>query len=120
MVLVRLDGIGIAVDEVGGAILGASGRDGLEADGLDSVGRPIDDKTVARLETPTGGHCFCEQQPVQVKNQADVQGAPVPGEQVVECSAVAGELLFASGAQLDRLVGDDGGRTVSPRPDGVR
>ncbi len=110
VVLVCLGGIGVAVDEVGGVVLGASGRDGLESDGLDPVGRPVDDKVVAPLEGSTGGLGIREQQPVQVKEQTDVQGAPVFGEEVVEGSTVAGELLFTAGAQLDRLVGDDGGR----------
>ena len=55
VVLVCLDGIGVTVDEVGGVGLGAGGRDGREPDGLDPVGRPVDDKVVALLEDPTGG-----------------------------------------------------------------
>lgn len=73
MVLVCLNGRSVAVDEVGGVVLGASGRDGRESDGLDSVGRPIDDEVVALLAGPTGGLGLREQQPVQVKKQADVR-----------------------------------------------
>src|SRR4051812_42033893 len=107
VVFVCLDRIGIAIDEVGGVVLGASGRDWLEPNGLDSVGGPVNNNVVALLEGPTAGLGLFKQQPVQVKKQADVQGAPVLGEQVVESSAVAGQLLFAAGAQLDRFVGDD-------------
>lgn len=112
MVLFCLDGIGVAVDEVGGVVLAASGRGGLEPDGLDPVGGPVDDKVVALLEDPATDLGIREQQPVQVEEQTDVQGAPVLGEEVVEGGAVAGELLFAAGAQLDGPIGDDGSRRL--------
>ncbi len=102
VVLVCLDGIGVAADEVGGVVLGASGRDRPGSDGLDSFWRPVDDEVVARLEGPTGGLGLREQQPVQVKEQVDVQGAPVLSEQVVEGGTVSSEFLFAAGAHAAR------------------
>ncbi len=85
----------------------------MNRDGLDSVGRPVDDEVAVRLEGPAGGLGIREQQPVQVKKEADVEWPPVLGEEVVKGSTVAGELLFAAGAQLDGLVGDDGGRPAT-------